>query len=215
MDPMGPNISDSYILLKPKKDRPKVNGRIRTKKEIIEEIVNQLESTTPGQRILISQPIQLRFNELMEGTRSDVSLKVFGEDQDILTQEATKIVAIIQKIKGAGDVELEAKGKMSVLEIKPKYKVLKSLGISAAEVLDTVGIAIGGEQVGIFYEGMKRFPIIVRIGQDKRDDIEVIKGLPVRLTSGSTIPLSEVASIHFKLQLHQQGRNKAKNCRSH
>jgi heavy metal efflux system protein len=198
MDPMGPNISDSYIMLKPKSDRPKINGRIRLKEEIVADIVNQLEATTPGQRLLVSQPIQLRFNELMEGTRSDVSLKIFGEDQDVLTTEAEKVVAVIQNVEGAGDVELEAKGKMTVLEIKPKYKTLKKLGISASEVLETVGIAVGGEQVGIFYEGMKRFPIIVRLESAKRDDIEQIKNLPVGLTGGSTIPLQEVAKIRFK-----------------
>ncbi len=197
MDPMGPNISDSYIMLKPEKDRPLVNGKLRTKDEIVAEIVQELEATTPGQRILVSQPIQLRFNELMEGTRSDVSLKVFGENQDVLTEEAQKIVAVIQGIEGAGDVELEAKGKMTVLEIKPKYKVLKKLGISASEVLETVGIAIGGDQVGIFYEGMKRFPIIVRLGGQKRNDISEIEKLPVGLTGGSTIPLNQVANIHF------------------
>lgn len=210
MDPMGPNISDSYILLKPESERPKINGRIRTKDEIVKNIVNELEATTPGQRILVSQPIQLRFNELMEGTRSDVSLKIFGEDQDILTQEAEKVVSVIEKINGAGDVELEAKGKMTVLEIKPKYKVLKKLGISASEVLETVGIAVGGDQVGIFYDGMKRFPIIVRLGSERRDDIEQIKTLPVGLTGGSTIPLNEVAEIHFKESYSSFSREETK-----
>lgn len=198
MDPMGPNISDSYIMLKHESQRPKIGGKIRSKEEIVTQIVNELEATTPGQRILISQPIQLRFNELMEGTRSDVSLKIFGENQDVLTEEGEKIVAVIQKIPGAGDVELEAKGKMTVLEVKPKYKVLKSMGISASEVLETVGIAIGGDQVGIFYEGMKRFPIVVRLGSERRDDIEEIKKLPVGLNGGSTIPLNEVADVQFK-----------------
>lgn len=202
MDPMGPNISDSYIMLKP--------NIKRSKEEIVAEIVKNLEATTPGQRILVSQPIQLRFNELMEGTRSDVSLKIFGENQDVLTEEAQKIVAVIQKIKGAGDVELEAKGKMTVLEIKPKYKTLKSLGISASEVLETIGIAIGGDQVGIFYEGMKRFPIIVRLGSEQREDIEEIKKLPVGLTGGATIPLNEVAEIHFKESYSSFSREETK-----
>lgn len=202
MDPMGPNISDSYIMLKP--------NIKRSKEEVVAEIVKELEATTPGQRILVSQPIQLRFNELMEGTRSDVSLKIFGENQDVLTEEAEKVVAVIQKIKGAGDVELEAKGKMTVLEIKPKYKVLKSLGISASEVLETIGIAIGGDQVGIFYEGMKRFPIIVRLGSERRDDIEEIKKLPVGLTGGSTIPLNEVAEVHFKENYSSFSREETK-----
>ncbi|EPZ51002.1 heavy metal efflux pump, CzcA family [Bacteriovorax sp. BAL6_X] len=202
MDPMGPNISDSYIMLKPESKRPK--------EEIVADIVKQLEATTPGQRILVSQPIQLRFNELMEGTRSDVSLKVFGEDQEVLTAEAEKIAAVIQSIEGAGDVELEAKGKMTVLDIRPKYKVLKGLGLSSSEVLETVGIAIGGEQVGIFYEGMKRFPIIVRLSDYKRQSIEEIKQLPVGLTGGSTIPLEDVAEINFKDHYSSYSREETK-----
>lgn len=209
-DPMGPNISDSYIILKQNKDRPRFNGKIRSKQEIVAEIVKKLEATTPGQRILVSQPIQLRFNELMEGTRSDVSLKIFGENQDVLTEEAEKIAAVIEKIKGAGDVELEAKGKMTVLEIKPKYKALKKLGISASEVLETVGIAVGGDQVGVFYEGMKRFPIVVRLGKEVRDNIEEIKKLPVGLTGGSTIALSEVAKIKFKESYSSFSREETK-----
>lgn len=210
MDPMGPNISDSYIMLKPESERPKVDGKIRGKEEIVSDIVTQLEATTPGQRILVSQPIQLRFNELMEGTRSDVSVKIFGENQDVLTEQAEKIVAVIEQIEGAGDVELEAKGKMTVLEVKPKYKVLKSLGISASEVLESIGIAIGGDQVGIFYDGMKRFPIVVRLGSERRDDIEEIKKLPVGLNGGSTIPLNEVARVHFKENYSSFSREETK-----
>jgi len=198
MDPMGPNISDSYIMLKPKDQRPEVNGKLRTKDEIVSHIVSELESTTPGQRILVSQPIQLRFNELMEGTRGDVSLKIFGENQDILTEEGQKIVDVLKEIKGAGDVELEAKGKMTVLDIKPKNKVLKELGLSASEILETVSIAIGGDQVGIYYDGMKRFPIIMRLGSDRRNDLTEIRKLPVGLNDGSSVSLKEVATIKFR-----------------
>ena len=198
MDPMGPNISDSYIMLKDKKDRPLVNGKLRTKDEIVANIVSELEATTPGQRLLVSQPIQLRFNELMEGTRGDVSLKIFGEDQDVLTEQGQKIVDVLKQIEGAGDVELEAKGKMTVLEVKPKRKVLKELGLSSSEILETVGIAIGGQQVGIFYDGMKRFPIIMRINSEIRNDLDEIKKLPVVLRNGATFPLKDVATIKFK-----------------
>lgn len=210
MDPMGPNISDSYVMLKPKDNWPKVEGRVRTKAEIVSDIVKRLEAKAPGQRILVSQPIQLRFNELMEGTRSDVSLKVFGENQDILTEEAQKIVEVIEKIPGAGDVELEAKGKMAILDVSPKKEFLKRLGVSSREVLETVGIAIGGEQVGIFYDEMRRFPIIVRLGPEKRDDIAELKKLPVGLTGGSTIPLEEVANILFKENYSSFSREETK-----
>ena len=202
MDPMGPNISDVYVMLKP--------NISRSKEEIVEDIVKRLESTTPGQRILVSQPIQLRFNELMEGTRSDVSLKIFGENQDVLTEEGQKIVELIQSIPGAGDVELEAKGKMSILDVEPKNEALRELGISSAEVLETVGIAVGGEKVGIFYEGMKRFPIIIRLGSNERDDIDKIKKLPVGLSGGATIPLEEVASIRFKETYSSYSREETK-----
>ena len=146
----------------------------------------------------------------MEGTRSDVSLKVFGEDQDVLTEEAEKIASVIQQIDGAGDVELEAKGKMTVLDVTPKYNVLKDLGISSAEVLESIGIAVGGDQVGVFYEGMRRFPIIVRLGDNVRNSIEELKELPVGLTGGSTIPLSEVANISFKEQYSSFSREETK-----
>lgn len=190
MDPMGPNISDAYVILK--------KGIKRSKKEVTADIIKRLESTTPGQRLLVSQPIQLRFNELMEGTRSDVSLKLFGDDQDVLTEQAQKIVEVIQKIPGAGDVELEAKGKMTILDVTPDEDVLKKLGLSASEVLESVGIAIGGEKVGVLYDGLKHFPIVIRVEDHERDDIEKLKQLPVGLSGGSTIPLKDVASIRFK-----------------
>jgi cobalt-zinc-cadmium resistance protein CzcA len=190
MDPMGPNISDTYVMLK--KDIK------RSKKEVTEDIIKKLEATTPGQRLLVSQPIQLRFNELMEGTRSDVSLKLFGDNQDVLTEQAQAIVEIIQKIPGAGDVELEAKGKMTILDVVPKKDVLKKLGLSASEVLESVGIAVGGEKVGVLYDGLKNFPIVIRLKDEERNNIEKLKKLPVGLSGGSTIPLEEVAKISFK-----------------
>jgi len=198
MDPMGPNISDSYIMLKPKEDRPKVNGKYRTKDEIVAQIVSELEATTPGQRLLVSQPIQLRFNELMEGTRGDVSLKIFGENQDILTEQGQKIVDLLKTIDGAGDVELEAKGKMTVLEVKPLTKKIRDLGLSSSEVLETVELAIGGKNVGVFYDGMKRFPIIMRIDSETREDLDELRRLPVVLRNGASFPLEDVAKIRFK-----------------
>lgn len=210
MDPMGPNISDSYVMLKPREKWPLVNGRKRSKEEIVEHIVKELEEKTPGQRILVSQPIQLRFNELMEGTRSDVSLKVFGEDQDMITQQAQNIVDVLRTVEGAGDVELEAKGKSSVLEVIPKRKVLKKLGISSQEVLETIGIAVGGHEVGIFYDGMKRFPIIIRLGEAIRNSIDELENLPVGLSGGSTIALKEVATIKFKSSYSSFSREETK-----
>lgn len=198
MDPMGPNIADTYVMLKPTEEWPEINGERRTKQELVEAIVKELEATSPGQRILASQPIQLRFNELMEGTRADVSLKLFGEDQALLTETAEKIVEIIEKVPGAGDVELEAKGMVTVLDVSPKKEVLRRMGVSSREVLEAVGIGIGGDEVGTFYEGMRRYPIVVRLNDEDRSDIDVLKNLPVGVAGATMVPLEAVADVKFK-----------------
>lgn len=196
-DPMGPNIADTYLMLEPKEKWPLINGKKRTKDELVDALVAELEATAPGQRILISQPIQLRFNELMEGTRADISLKIFGEDQAKITELAEQAVSVIQTIPGAGDVELEAKGTVTVLDVSPKKKILKSMGVSSAEVLETVGVAVGGHEVGTFYDGMKKFPIVIRLNDSDRSDIESIKNLPVGVAGNTTVPLAKVADLKF------------------
>lgn len=196
-DPMGPNIGDTFLMLKPKAEWPLVDGKRRTKEQLIRAIVDQLEAEAPGQRILVSQPIQLRFNELMEGTRADVSLKIFGEDQVKITEIAEQAVAEIKKVQGAGDAEVEAKGTVTVLDVSPKQNYLKSMGISSQKVMETVGVAIGGAEVGIFYDGMRKFPIVVRLKDEDRSSVESIKALPVGLQGGVTAPLSDVADLKF------------------
>lgn len=197
-DPMGPNIADTFVMLEPVEKWPLINGKRRSKEELIKAMVDELQATSPGQRILVSQPIQLRFNELIEGTRADVSLKVFGEDQALLTETAQKIVEVIQKIPGAGDVELEAKGTATVLDISPKKDVLRKMGLSSAEVMEAINIGMGGREVGVFYEQMRRYPIVVRLNDEVRSDIESIKNLPIGVSGATTSPLSSVANVKFK-----------------
>ncbi len=196
-DPMGPNIADTYLMLKPTQEWPKINGKRRTKAELIQAIVKELEETSPGQRILVSQPIQLRFNELMEGTRADISLKIFGEDQAKITEIAEQAVTVIQKVKGAGDVELEAKGTVTVLDVSPNKQKLKRMNVSSKEVLETIGVAMGGHEVGTFYDGMKKFPIVIRLKDEDRSNMQAIKSLPVGIAGNATLPLSEVADLKF------------------
>ncbi|MBL7715857.1 MAG: efflux RND transporter permease subunit [Bdellovibrionales bacterium] len=197
-DPMGVNISDSYVMLKPKSEWPKVDGHRRSKDELIQAIVHALESKVTGQRVLVSQPIQLRFNELLEGTRADVSLKIFGDSQDELTRIGRETVEIIEKIPGAGDVELEAKGTLSILDIKPKYAELKRLGTSSSEILETVEVGLGGKEVSTIYAGSQKIPVVVRLPDHDRGDLDAIKSLPVGVHGQGTIPLSDVATVRFK-----------------
>lgn len=209
-DPMGPNIADTYVMLKPTHKWPKLDGKTQTKEDFIARMVKELESNLAGQRLLISQPIQLRFNELIEGTRADVSLKIFGEDLAVLTEQAQHVVEILQKIPGAGDVELEAKGMLSVLEVTPKPGIMGRMGISSKEVMETVETALGGEEVGTFYEGERRIPIVIRIGDEIRSDIEALRNLPVGIGGNATAPLRELADTKFKEAYSSYSREQTK-----
>ena len=196
-DPMGVNLSDTYVILKSKETWPKVEGRRRSKRELETAIKEKLEAELPGQRALLSQPIQMRFNELLEGTRADVSVKVFGDDMDKLAEVTKTIAGIVGEVPGAGDVEVELKGTSPLLKITPKEGILHRLGVSAREVLETVGVALGGEEVGYLYEGIKRFPIVMRLNERERSDLSAIEALPVGIAASATIPLSEAAEVKF------------------
>lgn len=195
-DPMGVNLGDTYIMLKPHDEWPKAeNGKVRSKDELVSAIVEKLESELPGQRQLVSQPIQMRFNELLEGTRADVSVKVFGDDLDQLVSMTKEIAEVVSKVSGAGDVETELQGTSPLLRVKPKADMLYKLGISTKDVLETVSVAIGGEEAGNLYEGVRRFPLIVRANESLRTDMDALKDLPVGVSANSTLPLSQVADI--------------------
>lgn len=197
-DPMGVNVSDSYIILKDRSEWPKVkDGERRTKEELVAEIIAKLEKALPGMRYLASQPIQMRFNELLEGTRADVTVKVFGPDLKTLVELGQKLQGIIAKVPGAGDVEVDIAGTSPVLRVNPKTGVLNRYGIRKNEVLETVSVALGGEEVGNLYEGERRFPIVVRLDEEQRADIDAIRALPVGVGGNSTVPLSEVADLKF------------------
>lgn len=198
-DPMGVNVADSYIMLKNKDEWPKLsNGQIRTKEELAAAIIAKLEKELPGMRYLASQPIQMRFNELLEGTRADVTVKIFGPDLKVLVELGQKLQNVIAKVPGAGDVEVDIAGASPVLRIEPKKQLLNRYGVRESEVLDVVSIALGGEEVGSLYEGSKRFPIIVRLDEQKRSDLDSIKKLPVGIGENNTVPISELAELKFK-----------------
>lgn len=197
-DPMGVNTADTTVMLKPHEEWPirAIGGR-RTPDELQTDIASKLRAEIPGQRILLSQPIQLRFNELMEGTRADVSLKVFGDDLEILQELTTEIAEVIGRVPGAGDVEAELRGKSPVLNITPDYRELKRYGISGREVLDSVQMALGGEEVGHLYRGVRRFPLFLRLADENRRSLATIRNLPIGVQENLTVPLYKVAKIEF------------------
>lgn len=197
-DPMGVNVSDTYIMLKPRSEWPEVEGDRRSYQELTNAIVEKLNRELPGQTYLASQPIQMRFNELLEGTRADVAVKIFGPDLDKLVEFAKKTQEVISKVRGAGDVEIDLAGTSPVLKIEPKERELSRFNASISDVLDTISIALGGQEAGFLYEAEKKFPIVVRLEDSVRSDIEAIHELPVGIGSNTTVPLKNLAAIEFK-----------------
>ncbi len=197
-DPMGVNVSDTYIMLKAR-DEWERNGLFKkTYQELVDEMVKVLEENLPGQNYLASQPIQMRFNELLEGTRADVAVKIFGPDLDVNMDLSKKIQAAVSTVPGAGDVEVDLAGKSPVLRIEPKDVLLKSYGANLGEVLDTISVALGGEEVGYIYEGDRKFPIVVRLSEEDRGDLDRIKELPVGLSGNATTALSAITDLSFQ-----------------
>jgi cobalt-zinc-cadmium resistance protein CzcA len=208
---MGPNVSDTYVILNPKPDWPKLEGRgRRDKTELVNDIKARLEALIPGQSLILSQPIQLRFNELLEGVRSDVSLKIFGEDVEVLSDAASKAAQILKSIPGAGDAEEETKGKSPVMQVVPKIAELEKVGTQKESVLATVETALGGKEAGNVYEGVRRFPIIVRLNETDRADIEAIERIPVGIVEDFTLPLKEIAEVRFNETYSDIRRESAK-----
>lgn len=197
-DPMGVNVSDTYIMLKSRDEWPKVDGKKRTFQELTTLMVEKLEKEIPGQTYLASQPIQMRFNELLEGTRADVAVKVFGPDLDKLVEFAKKTQEIVSQVRGAGDVEVDLAGTSPVLRIEPIESKLSAYSGSVKDVLDTVSIALGGQEAGFLYEGERKFPIVVRLANDLRSDLGTIKDLPVGVGPNVLVPLGKLSDISFK-----------------
>jgi cobalt-zinc-cadmium resistance protein CzcA len=197
-DPMGVNVADTYIMLKNRSDWPKEGlFKKKTYEQLTTALVEKLELELPGMRYLASQPIQMRFNELLEGTRADVTVKIFGPDLDKLVEIGGQVQGIVSKIKGAGDVEVDLAGKSPVLKVEPKTEVLNRYGVQKGEVLEAVSTALGGEEVGYMYEGSRRYPIIVRMDEKKRSDLKAIRSLPVGVGGNYTVPLTDIAKVEF------------------
>lgn len=193
-DPMGVNVSDSYIMLKDK-------GLWRegmSYERLLSAVQAELDEKVPGQSYLASQPIQMRFNELLEGTRADVAIKVFGPDLSENAELAEHIQELVAKIEGAGEVELELAGTTPVLRIKPKAEAIVAYGTSHRDILSAIELAMGGQEASFMYQEDKKFPIIIRLKDEERSDIRTIRALPVALRNGSSASLGSLADIGFE-----------------
>ena len=216
-DPMPPNISDGYIMLKPEAQWPEPK---KTRDELlaaIQKSVGQL----PGNTYEFSQPIQLRFNELISGVRSDVAIKVFGDDMEVMNDTAGKIAAILEKLPGASEVKVEQTTGLPMLTVNIDRDKTARYGLNIGDVQDAISTAIGGREAGTMFEGDRRFDIVVRLPDTLRSDLESLKRLPIALPRANTgvsgmegrttyIPLGEVASLDLAPGPNQVSRENGK-----
>ena len=206
-DPMPPSISDGYVMLKPHDQWPDPS---KSKRQLLEEI-EQVIATVPGNNFEVSQPIQLRFNELISGVRSDLGVKVYGDDLQTLLQQGTRIASVLNEIPGASGVKVEQVSGLPVLAIEPRREVLARLGLNFEQVQTIVLTALGGREAGQIFEGDRRFDIIVRLPEQLRADLRALERLPVPLPDGrGYVPLGEVATLEEEIGPNQISRENGK-----
>jgi cobalt-zinc-cadmium resistance protein CzcA len=223
-DPMPPSVADVYLIMKPRKEWP--NPR-KPKAQFVRELEETINSV-PGNNYEITQPIQMRFNELIAGVRSDVAVKVFGDDLETMLASAHRIAGILREIDGASDVKVEQVTGLPLLTVAIDRAAIARYGINVADVQEVVEIAVGGKAAGSVYEGDRRFDLVVRLPEEIREDLHAVEFLPIPLPpAGETvgirhasvgarhdapgyIPLGAVASIEVAEGPNQVSRENGK-----
>ncbi|THJ36400.1 CusA/CzcA family heavy metal efflux RND transporter [Lampropedia aestuarii] len=210
-DPMPPSISDGYIMLKPKNQWPNPG---RSRDDLLAEIQEVAESI-PGSKYEFSQPIQLRFNELISGVRSDVAVKVFGDDMQVLEGIAQNIANTLQNIAGASEVAVEQTTGLPMLTVQIDREEASRYGLNMDEVQQAIAIAIGGQEAGTLFDGDRRFDIQVRLQDDVRNDLAALERLPIALPQSADsrtgfIPLNAIAKFELAPGPNQVSREDGK-----
>jgi cobalt-zinc-cadmium resistance protein CzcA len=190
-DPMSVDFSDIFITLKPHSEWKTA----RTREELVEKMSEALDKNVPNATFSFSQPIELRVSELISGVRSDVAIKLFGDDLDTLKKAADKIASVVSRIEGAEDVKAEAVSGLPQLQVKPDRAAIARYGLNVEDVNDLVESMVAGKSAGQVYEGEQRFNLVVRLGEATSRDVETIKGLLIPAPNGVRVPLSQVADV--------------------
>ena len=206
-DPMPQNASDAFIILKPREEWP---DGVDSREDILERIEEKLEPLV-GNAYETSQPIELRFNELIAGVRGDIAVKVFGDDMDVLNTVAGQVAAAMSGVEGTADLKVEQTEGFPTLEVHFDRDAIARYGLSMEDVTDTVAAALGGREAGLVFEGDRRFDIVVRLANFNRDDLDVVGTLPVMLPddasgAGTSVPLRELVTFRTTEGLNQVSR---------
>jgi cobalt-zinc-cadmium resistance protein CzcA len=209
-DPMPPSVADNYIMLKPRSEWPDPN---LSKNDLIEQM-QEAVAHVPGNNYEFTQPIQMRFNELISGVRSDVAVKVFGDDMEVMNSTAEDISQVLASIEGGEDIKVEQTTGLPILTVNIDRQKIARLGVNVADVQEAVEIGMNGREAGTLFEGDKRFDIVVRLPEETRVDIEAFKRLPIKVASDTEKPvylqLGEVASIDVAPGANQFSRENGK-----
>lgn len=214
-DPMPPNVADTFIMLKPQAQWPNPK---RSKEDLLAAIQAAV-AKVPGNNYEFTQPIQMRFNELISGVRSDVAVKVFGDDMAVMERSAEEIAKVLEKIPGAADVKVEQTTGLPMLNIQIDRAKTARLGLNISDVQEVVGAAIGGKEAGTLYQGDRRFDIVLRLPEHLRSDTAAISRLPIRLpqpssngntSSANFVTLGDLASIEMAPGPNQISREDGK-----
>lgn len=210
-DPMPPSVADTFLILKPRSEWP---DPTQTKAEFLAELREAVEAV-PGNKYEFTQPIEMRFNELIAGVRADVAVKIYGDDLEQLNEIGESAINLLSSIEGAADVRMEQITGLPMLSVEPDRVHLALLGLSINDMQQTLQTAIGGQYVGLIYEGDRRFKLVVRLADDKRQNIDYLSKLPVALTDSddpdlSYVPLQEIADIKTYIGPNQINRESGK-----
>ena len=205
-DPMGPNVSDTYVMLQPRETWRQVDGKPIAKEALGDLMRRRLLDQVPGQNILVSQPIQMRFNEIMAGSRADLLCKVYGDSYEELERLAGEVREVINSIPGGAETEFDAIGKVPMIEVQPDREAMQKFNVHADDINRLVETALAGSEVGMFIEGNRRTPIIVRLAENRRADLSALERLPLRTEDGSLLALGQVAKVKLVEQVNQIAR---------
>jgi heavy metal efflux system protein len=211
-DPMPPNVADNFVILKPRSQWPDPK---RSSADLVAAMQEAAE-TIPGNNYEFTQPIQMRFNELLSGVRSDVAVKVFGDDMDVMNRTAGEIEAVLSGVAGAADVKVEQTTGLPMLTLLVDRTKIARLGLNVSEIQDALSIAVGGREAGLLFEGDRRFDISVRLPESLRADMEAIKQIPIRLPAGGDgtraayVQLGDIAALDIAPGPNQISRENGK-----
>ena len=205
-DPMPPSVADNFVIIKPRAQWPDPG---KTKDELVAEMAAAVE-LLPGNKYEFTQPIEMRFNELISGVRADLGIKVFGDDMALLLTSAQAIQKVLETVEGAADIQVEQVTGLPMLSVHPKRMTLSRYGLTVDDLQDLVAAGIGGENAGLIYEGDRRFQLVVRLPENIRRDVDSLADLPVPLPNGGYVPLSEVADFELAPAPNQISRENGK-----